>query len=46
MWDQAGHEQWDESKNALVRVGKFVHWGLFINKWPPGDLFMCVLVPS
>ena len=46
VWDQAGHEQWDGSKNALVRIGKFVHWRLFINKWPPGDLFMCVLVPS
>lgn len=39
----AGHEQWDGSRNALVRIGEVCSLGLFINKWPTGDLFTCVL---
>lgn len=44
MWGQGASDGMGGSKH-LLGLGKFTHWGLIINKWLTGDLFMCVLSP-
>lgn len=45
MWGQGASDGMGGSKHSLG-LGKFIHWGLIINKWLTGNLFMCVLSPS